>query len=169
MTIAPCPPPASVPHGVVVFVPTDFKAAYPEFATVADAALTANFGLATLQLTNSCGSRVANAAARETLLDLLTAHITQLRNGINGQPAGGLVGAISNAREGSVSVSAEFGTLAYGQAYYMQTQFGALYWQSTAKYRTMRFIPAPIVCADLAGLGPQPFGPFSGPDGCNEC
>jgi hypothetical protein len=126
----------------------DFKAAYPEFATIADAVLTLNFSLATLQLNNSCGSRVCDANQRELLLNLLVAHITTLRNGANGQPAPGMVGRIGYAIEGSVAATADMGPMVYGQAYYMQTQWGALYWQSTAQYRQMLYVPAPFVCAD---------------------
>lgn len=153
MTIAACPPSTPVTRGVVEFVPGTFKAAFPEFASIADAALTMNFDFATLQLTNSCGSRVCDAVLREKLLNLLTAHITQLRNGANGQPAGGLVGMVDKATEGSVSVSATMGTIVYGQAYYLQTQWGAMYWQATARYRTFQYVPAPVVCADLANPG----------------
>ncbi len=154
MTIVACPPSTPVSRGVVEFVPATFKTAFPEFATVADAALVVNFSFAQLQLDNSCRSRVCNAAERETLLNLLTAHITQLRNGANGQPPSGLVGFLNRAAEGSVSVGSEVGTIVYGQAYYLQTQYGFLYWQSTAKYRTAVYVPAPVVCADLAGAGP---------------
>lgn len=156
MTIGPCPPSTPVVDGVVLFVPADFKAAFPEFATVADAALTVNFNLATLQLANTCQSLVCDANARESLLDLLTAHITALRNGVNGQTPAGLVGMVTNATEGSVSVGATMGTLVYGQAYYMQTQYGAIYWQSTARFRTMRYIAPPPVCDDPALLGFMP-------------
>lgn len=163
MTIAACPPSSPVVHGVVVFVPADFKQAYTEFATVADARLTENFNIATLQMNNSCRSRVMDAAKRETLLNLLTAHITALRDGVNSQPPAGVVGRVSSATEGSVSVSADMGTMVYGQAYYMQTQWGALYWQSTAPYRTMVYVPAPVVCADLpAGGVPYGYGPGHG-------
>jgi len=165
VSVTPCPPSTPITRGVVTFVPATFKVAYPEFATVADAVLTTNFGLATLQLRNSCGSRVQDANTRATLLDLLTAHITQLRNGINGQPPAGIVGRINSATEGSVSVDADMGTMVYGQAYYMQTQFGALYWQSTAQFRQMIYIPAPVTCADVAGFGP--FGGWPGNEpGC---
>lgn len=166
MPVVPCPSPAAPVKGVVVFDPTAFKTAFPEFATLTDGVLTANFGLAQLQLNNSCGSRVCDANQRETLLDLLTAHITQLRNGINGLPPQGIVGRVSDATEGSVSVGADMGTQVYGQAYYSQTQFGALYWTSTARYRTMRYIPPPPVCADFAGLGPP--GGFW-PNGGGSC
>jgi len=168
MTIAACPPSTPIPQGVVVFVPATFKAAFPEFATVADAVLTANFGFAELQLANTCRSRVANAAKRESLLNLLTAHITQLRNGTGGNAPGGMVGRISDATEGSVKAAADMGTVVYGQAYYMQTQWGAMYWQATAPYRTAVYVAPPPTCADLAAVGPYGigYGGFNTGGGC---
>lgn len=161
MSIVPCPPSTPPVYGVVVFVPATFKATFPSFATVADPALTLSFDLATLQLNNGCGSRVRNAVTREALLNLLTAHITALKDGENGNPPAGIVGRVSDAAEGSVRVAADMGTVVYGQAYYLQTQWGALYWQSTARYRTAVYIPAPLVCADFAGMGPGwPAGTF---------
>lgn len=168
MTIASCPPSTPVTRGVVVFVAADFKTAFPEFATVADPALVLNFGLAELQLANTCKGRVINAVEREKLLNLLVAHITQLRNGANGVAPGGMVGRISSAQEGSVRADADMGTVVYGQAYYLQTQWGAMFWQATAKYRTAVYIPAPIVCADVAGLpGFFPGNGFFPGDGSN--
>jgi hypothetical protein len=155
---------------VVVFVPATFKAAYTSFATVSDAALNLSFQLATLQLNNSCGSLVCDANLRESLLNLLTAHITALKDGENGNAPAGIVGRVDKAQEGSVSVSADMGTVVYGQAYYLQTQWGAMYWQATARFRTMRYIPAPPVCADFGGLGAgfvNPGWPGDGSDcGC---
>ena len=155
MPVVPCPPSTPCTPGVVVFDPTAFKSAYPAFATLADAALQLSFDLATLQLNNSCGSRVTDANRRELLLNLLTAHITALKDGSNGQPAPGIVGRIDKATEGSVSVSAVMDTgNVYGKDYYVQTQWGALYWQATAPYRQMVYVPAPPTCADFnGGLG----------------
>lgn len=169
MTIAACPPHTTIQKGIVVFVPADFKAAYPEFVTVADGVLSTNFTLAELQLANTCRSRVINAAKRETLLNLLTAHITQLRNGTGGNAAGGLVGRVSEAHEGTVGVSADMGTVVYGQAYYMQTQWGAMYWQATAMYRTAVYVAAPPTCADAAALGPFAYGSGYGGYGGGGC
>jgi hypothetical protein len=143
---------------VVVFDPVAFKVAFPSFATVADPALSTAFQLATLQLNNSCGSRVCDAPTRELLLNLLVAHIAALAYGENGNPPSGIVGRINRAQEGSVSVGTDFGTMVYGQAYYAQTQWGALYWQSTARFRTMAYVPAPVVCADLGGGNGYPYG-----------
>ncbi len=150
MSIAPCPPNSPVVHGVVIFSPTAFKAAFPRFSTIADATLVMNFGFAELQLNNSCKSIVCDAAKRETLLNMIVAHITLLFNGDNSGPATGVVGRISYAMEGSVVASVDMGSIVLGQAYWMQTQFGAMFWAATAIYRTFRYVPAPAVCADVS-------------------
>lgn len=160
MSITPCPSDTPISRGVVVFDPTVFKVAFPEFSTIADAVLTANFGFAEMQLNNSCRSAVCDAALREKLLNLLVAHITQLRNGINGQGASGAVGRVSYAMEGSVMATLEMGTIVYGQAYYNQTQWGAMYWTSTAFARSMKYIPAPPTCYD------EPTPPYFPGGGC---
>lgn len=151
MSVAPCPPNTPPYHGVVVFVPADFKAAFPEFATVLDAALTVNFGLSQLFLNNTCRSIICDAVTRETFLNLLVAHITQLRNGINGLPPAGIVGRVNSATQGSVSVGAEFPT-SMDEAWFVQTQYGAMFWQATTVFRTMHYVPAPQAC------GPGHFG-----------
>lgn len=169
MPVVPCA--SAVPvHGDVVFDATLFKTAYPEFATVADAAVSRNFALATLQLTSTCSSRVQDANQREALLDLLTAHITALANGVNGQPPQGIVGRISQATEGSVSVAAEMEGATFSAAYYLQTKYGAQYWQATAKYRSMVYSPRPV-CCDSGPGSPYWFGTGLdiGPMGNGDC
>ena len=167
MAIEPCPSTLAAPvRGIVTFDPAVFKAAFPEFATVADAALTLNFSLATLALNNTCRSRVCDAAQRETLLNLLVAHITQIRNGVNGNAAGGLVGRVSDATEGSDSVSADVGSMTFNAAWFLQTPYGFTYWQLTAQYRTFRYLPPPAVCADYPGGGAFPVGPNFPGGGC---
>jgi hypothetical protein len=126
--------------GIVAFDPTAFQAAYPSFASVPDAVLTGNFNLATLQLNNSYCSAVQDEPTRAQLLNLLTAHITALLNGVNGKPPSGAVGRISSATQGSVTVQMEFKTDSEAASYYQQTQWGATFWQSTAVYRTMRYV-----------------------------
>lgn len=152
MTVQACPPSTPPVHGVVVFVPADFKATFPAFATISDAALQMSFTFATTMLNNSCGSRVCDANLRETLLNLLTAHITALKDGQNGQPPPGIVGRIDKATEGSVSVSAAMDTSkVYGKDWYVQTFWGGMYWSATANFRQAVYIPAPTTCADFNG------------------
>ena len=158
MSIAPCSSAPAPVSGVVVFEPAVFIVTYPEFSAVSAAALQVNFGLATLILNNSCCSVVSDANVRETLLNVLTAHITALLNGVNGQPVSDLVGRINSATEGSVSVSAEYAAgLSQSQAWFIQTKYGALFWTLTAQYRTMRYIPPPNRC-----VGVGPYGGRSG-------
>jgi len=159
MPIAPCAP-TPITRGIVVFDPSIFTDAnhYPEFAAVPAAQLTFNFNRATVLLNNSCGSRVMDANTRETLLDLLTAHLTFLTNGIPPlTPPPGIVGRINSATEGSVSVSAEYSSnVTQSEAFYIQSKWGALYWEMTAQYRTAVYIGAPQCgcVGPFSNLGP---------------
>jgi hypothetical protein len=150
MSIVPCTS-TPIQTGIVQFVPAEFRAAYPEFTGLTDAQLTTCFNLATLALANTCRSRVFNAALRETLLNLLTAHIAKLQYGTNDgagnvSPAQGIVGRINQATEGQVSVSAEMIATA-ANSWYLQTQYGAMYWNSTARFRTAIYV-APLATGD---------------------
>lgn len=128
---------------VVVFDPAAFKLAYPQFDAVSDAMLTNYFNLATLYLSNTDCSIVQDIPKRTTLLWLLTAHIAYLSGALEpGQP--GLVGRISSATEGSVSVSTEMPTTP-SSAWFMQTQWGAMFWQSTLSLRSFRYRARPTV------------------------
>lgn len=141
-------------HGVVVFAAAAFKVLYPQFAAVADATLTLYFDLATLIVKNTCRAHVTDATQRERLLNLLVAHIAALQPV---SPAGGpgsgaaLVGRIASATEGSVSVSAEYAaSVSASMAWFIQTQYGALFWQLTAPYRSFMYV-APCRPNGIAG------------------
>src|ERR1035441_6967557 len=151
MSIGACAPSVPTP-GVVVFDPAAFIVLYPSFATVATAALNFNFLQATLMLNNTCGSSVCDAPTRELLLGLLTAHITALLNGVNGQGLSGLVGRITDATEGTVSVSAEMAvqTTSLYVASLSQTQWGMMFLAATVRFRSMRYVAAP----------PRNYGPW---------
>ena len=132
----------------VVFVPEDFKAAYPAFAQVSNAALNQYFQIATLYLSNEDCSVVQDLEKRKALLWMLTAHIAQLSGALN--PAGAAggaapVGRTSSATEGSVSVSFDMGTTSQNAAWYEQTQWGAMFWAATAYLRAFRYRPRPTV------------------------
>ena len=143
-----------VTPGIVVFDYADWIAAYPSFATVPQAVIAANFVAATLMLENSCCSVVSDAPTRELLLYLLTAHITALLNGVNGQPPQGVVGRISNATEGAVSVAVAYSSsVSQSEAYFTQTPWGAQFWQSTLPFRSARYVPGPNNCAGGYGGG----------------
>lgn len=130
----------TITTGIVAFDPAAFKADFPAFSTISDPALQLNFNLATLQLDNSIYSVVQDVGIRTALLNLLVAHITALLNGVNGQPASGAVGRVSQATQGSVSAGLAYTTKSEAAAYYSQTPWGAQFWQSTVTYRTARYV-----------------------------
>jgi len=162
MPVAAC---ADVPitPGVAVFNFVEFSGVYPEFSLANPAACGMNFSLSTLLLSNCCGSAVCDPNVRLSLLYMLCAHITYLNTpcGANNNQPPGIVGRINSASEGSVSVSAEMPGVTASSAYFMQTKYGAQFWQSTASLRTMHYV-SPQVCNDA------PFGDsFTGYGYCN--
>lgn len=155
MAVVACPPNSPPVHGVVTFDANVFKAAYPVFSTVDATALNLNFTYATFILNNTCRSVVIDATVRETLLNVLVAHITALLQGVNGTPPSGVVGRVDSATQGSVSMTAEFLATLNAQ-WFLQTQWGAMFWQMTATFRGMRYINAPAQCYrdTIAGAWP---------------
>jgi hypothetical protein len=130
---------------VVAFDLAGFRVRYPEFATVADALLGAYFVESTAYLNNTDSSIVADVVLRSMLLNMLTAHVAAMNSGVNGQAASGLVGRINSASEGSVSVSVDAGPVSGSSAWFMTTRYGAAFWNATASFRTMRYIPGASV------------------------
>lgn len=117
---------------------------YPQFSDIPESTvITVLLPIAEIYCRNDGGGPVSTAATQTVLLNLMVAHIAQLFFGANGTTPSGLVGRISNASEGSVSVGTDFPTT-QNNAWYLQTPFGAAFWQATAAYRTMRYIPGPV-------------------------
>jgi len=151
------PPPA----GVVVFDYAGWKARFPEFAPGPDSSLAQlYFNDATLFLDNTAASQVTDLTQREQLLGLLTAHIAKLSGWPQGGAAAGsgLVGPITSATEGSVSVTAQAlaGANASAlRAWLSQTQYGAMFYAMTTAYRMARYFPGRT---PYLGVGPRYFG-----------
>lgn len=124
---------------VVVFDPAQFKIVYPQFAAVADAVLENCFNGACNILNNTDTSPVQNIPRRTYLLYLLTAHIATLE-GVAGSSGPAPVGRLSQASEGTVSVSFDYNS-GPNQAWFAQTQYGALFWQATTNLRGFRYVP----------------------------
>ncbi len=126
---------------IVVFDPTEFKATFPEYSTVPDSRLSLYFTLSENILNNTDASVVPYAPTanppieeRAELLNLLVAHLSEL----DGRGAGA-VGRTQSGSEGSVSFSLDMSTTSSSQ-FFLQTQWGALYWQATLKYRSLRMV-----------------------------
>lgn len=126
--------------GVVAFDIAAFRARYPEFSTVVDVTLNAYFSEAGLYLSNTDSSPVTDTSIRATLLNMLTAHIAALNSGVNGEAPSSLVGRLSQASEGTVSATADMGPVTGSQAWFIQTKYGAAFWQASAPYRAFRYI-----------------------------
>lgn len=124
----------------VVFDPEAFKQRYPEFQTVDNAVLGMYFAEATIYLDNGGCSQVTNLTIRSALLNMIVAHIAALNSGVNGEPPTPLVGRVSNATEGSVSVGTEY-NVPGSAAWYSQTKYGAAFWEATKRYRMVRYYP----------------------------
>jgi hypothetical protein len=132
------------PDGIVVFDYATWVLRFPEFAAVTPALAALYFAEAEQLLDNTACSPVSNMTQRTVLLNLLTAHIAKLNaTTASGQSAGGgLVGPITSASEGSVSVSTSI-PLSPGssQVWYAQTPYGMTYWAMTASFRQARYYP----------------------------
>ena len=149
----------------VTFVYADWIAAYPVFSNVSSGAALNFFNIATLYCSNQLNP-VRTVAELTTLLYMLTAHIAWLQSprDSTGQPSSSgtefpaLVGRVSGATEGSVSVQTENQYPAGTAQWYQQSPWGSAYWEAIKRYRTMRYRP---------GIRPVPWpgGPWLYPNG----
>lgn len=120
-------------------------ARYPEFTGAVSEELAALFfAEAGLYLDNTDASIVQDAGIRLVLLNMLVAHIAVLAGGLEpgGKPSG-LVGRVSSASEGSVSVSTDTGLTPGTAVWFQQTTYGLSFWQATKAYRSARYVAAP--------------------------
>jgi hypothetical protein len=124
---------------IAVFNATTFKARYPEFAAVDNTFLGSCFDEAGLYLSNADDSPVQDITRRTLLLNMLTAHVAYLSGVLSGNASALPVGRTSQATEGSVSAGLEYmppGTYAW----FVQTQYGASFWQATSSLRSFRYV-----------------------------
>lgn len=143
----PWPPQQPLPPAVT-FDYTNWIVWYPDFVNVSEAYATGCFWRAGMLCQNNAANPAVIRSGGDTtqlqyFLNLLTCHIVWLNAPqINGLPntTGGtspspLVGRISQATEGSVTVAAEMPNQPQGAAWYQQTKWGAEYWSASAGYR----------------------------------
>lgn len=138
----------------VEFNYANWIARYPEFTAVNSTLAQAYFDEASLYCWNNSSNPAFGDDVLPTLLNMLTAHIAWMnapRDALgnpasSGQPASSIVGRISSASEGSVSVQAEWkGSGSPSEEWYLQTKYGAAYWAATAQYRTARYAAQPTI------------------------
>lgn len=138
---------------VAVFDYAAWVARYPEFGAVSEQRAALFFAEAGLYLDNTDASPVQDVAMRLVLLNMATAHIAALSGALNadGKPSG-LVGRVSSASEGSVSVSTELGLVPGSAVWFQQTSYGLSFWQATKGYRSAVYVaPQPYNFEPWAG------------------
>ena len=136
-----------------------WAAMFPELAGSVTSPIAASyFTIAQLLVDNTDCSPVADVNARLIMLDYVVAHLASL-SGYPLQPGQtvpqprDLVGRTSSATEGTVSVSTDYGAMRENSAWWMQTQYGAIFWQLTRQFRTMHYVaPMPRYFGPLYGL-----------------
>lgn len=132
--------------GIVAFDYQAWAAMFPELSVwVAQPAAQSYFDDAGLFLDNTAFSPIVDTARRARVLNWITAHLASMFSSLNGQPPRGLVGRISNATEGSVSVATTLDGMGKNEAWWAQTPYGLTAWQMLAPYRTGRYIAPPQV------------------------
>lgn len=126
---------------IAAFDDAVFVARYPEFSQVSSATLKAYFQESGLYLNNTESSPVKDVSQRLMLINMIVAHLCQLYSGANGQPSSELVGRITSASMGSVSVSVDsMGAGSAAKSFWQQTKYGANFWQATSSYRTFKYM-----------------------------
>lgn len=141
---------------IVVFDYATWLLRYPEFSSVGQPLAQLYFNEAQLYCDNTVCSLVTDGSPggqRAMFLNMLTAHIAALNAVISGQPSSPLVGRISSATEGSVSVQTQNDYPPGSAQWFQQTKYGAAYWQASAQFRTARYVPGPAAIVD-------PFAPY---------
>jgi hypothetical protein len=119
---------------IATFNSENFLARYPEFTSLDVPLLQQYFLEAGIYCRNDGGGMVDDVNIQTMFMNMLTAHIAALNGGVNGQTPSQMVGRINSAGEGSVHVSMDMKS-ENGAAWYMQTKYGAAYWQASLPYR----------------------------------
>lgn len=147
----------------VTFNYTTWIARYPEFTLVEEPLATEYFTEATLYWRNDGTSLCSTIDLQSMFLNMITAHIAWLNalRDASGNPsttgtqiAPSLVGRISAASEGSVSVSTENSYPSGTDQWWQQSKYGSAFWAATAQYRTARYLPGPGALGFGLGFGP---------------
>lgn len=147
---------------VVVYDALTFAARFPELAGVSQTQLTWYWQLAGDYVNNTDCSIVPydppNCLLRSDALYLTVAHLAKIF-GTNGsiQPSP-IVGRISTATEGSVSVGTAVDLKSQAAQWWLSSPYGFAVWQLLAPYRTALYIGRPQRNMNPPGLG----GPYYG-------
>lgn len=119
---------------VVILDYSEFRSMFPIFSDSTiypDAMLDIYFSIAEEYISNNECSKTS-LKTRKNLLYLTLAHLLLL---LSGNKDGSTVGRVANATQGSVSVGLSY-PISPNSAWWTQTQYGAMVWELTKKYRS---------------------------------
>lgn len=129
---------------IAVFNFDNWVLRYPEFSDVTQAQAQGAFDdSCVFFLDNTDLSRVT-VPRRLALLGVLVCHLLQLTRGVGGVGPSPMVGRVSSVTEGSVSLSSDMPDMPFSAAWFMQTRYGAIYWQATAGLRAGFYVVGPL-------------------------
>ena len=160
----------TVSNPPIIFNYETWVALFPEFAPVSPTQGAAYFMRATNTFAaNSCSNPAFGDNRLEYLIYLATSHVAYLScpKDANGNPAATgtqasqLVGRISSASEGSVSVSVEYqvgSDMDQLSAYLDSTKYGAEYYAAISDYRTAVYLANPTRVVNFLGFGNRYYG-----------
>lgn len=126
---------------IVAFNWSTWAVRFPELAaSLTPDQASSYFDEAGLYQANDGSGPICDATQQLMLLNLLTAHIAYLYRRQAGALQSALVGRISDATQGSVSVSVDMGDPHSDfQAWLNSSPYGASYWIATRQFRTFRY------------------------------
>lgn len=135
--------------GPITFSYSTWIGRYSEFAYVADDVAQLYFTEACIYVDNTGLGPINDPNMLTLILNMTTAHIAALNSPKNGEqfdssgatPSSPLIGRITNASEGSVSVSTDYGDQPTSAAWWNQTKYGAAAYQALLPTRQARYIP----------------------------
>lgn len=139
--------------GAVVFNYGAWAARYPNLtAGTTPDAVADQFLIAGLSyFNNSAGSPEPDPAKRQIILFLITAHLVMLTQKTGGADRTQMVGRVSSASQGSVSVSMDAAGAPSAAWWWSQTQYGAMAYSILRKYALTLYVPGPRPTFDVPG------------------
>jgi hypothetical protein len=130
-------------------------ARYPEFTNVPESLASQYFVEAGFYLANDGSGPVHDPGLQTYLLNTLTAHIAEIYRLTvgpdgNSHAVSQLVGRVTNANQGSVSLQADFDQPQGMAQWFAQTKYGAAFWTASTGLRSAHYLPGQGSCGCYA-------------------
>lgn len=138
--------------GVVTFDYAVWSARYPKLAaSVSPALADMYFAEAQLYVDNTPSTFITDPVALALILNMTVAHIATLESLQQGPESSPLIGPITTATEGSVTVSTTLTAPPGSRQWWIQTQYGMAAWAAMAPWARFLYVPGPVPNMDPYG------------------